>query len=151
MVWFWLSLTIILTVIEISTIQFVSVWFAIGACVSTIITAIFPSIALAWQLVIFTIVATTLLLATRPFVKKFLAKRSEEQKTNLDLIIGKDAIVTEKIENILGSGAVKINGLTWSARCEGEEVIDIGEIVTIERIVGNKVIIKRKEENVCCG
>lgn len=151
MVWFWLTLTIILTVVEISTVQFVSIWFSVGAAVSTVAVAIFPTINIGWQIVIFAVTATVLLIATRPLVKRFLEKRTEEQKTNLDLIIGKDAIVTEKIDNINGMGAVKINGLTWSARSDGADTIDVGELVTIDRIVGNKVIIKRKENSVCGG
>lgn len=144
MVWFWLSLTIILTVVEMSTVQFVSIWFAVGTAISTIIVAIFPTMNIGWQILIFAVVATVLLIATRPLVKRFLEKRTEEQKTNLDLIIGKDAVVTEKIDNTFGTGAVKINGLVWSARTDDEDNIEVGEIVTIKKIVGNKLIITKK-------
>ncbi len=144
MVWFWLSLTIFLTVVELSTVQFVSIWLAVGSAVSTIIVAIFPTMNIGWQILIFVLVATALLIATRPLVKKILERRTEEHKTNLDLILGKDAVVTEKIDNTFGTGAVKINGLVWSARTDDGSDIEVGEIVSIKKIVGNKLIIMKK-------
>ncbi len=144
MVWFWLSLTIVLTVVEMSTVQFVSLWFAVGSAISTIVVAIFPTMNIGWQILIFSLTSAALLVATRPLVKKFLARRTEEQKTNLDLIIGKDAIVTEPINNTLGTGAVRISGLVWSARTIDESTAECDEIVIVEKIVGNKLIIKKK-------
>ena len=108
MVWFWLSLTVLLTVVEMTTVQFVSLWFAVGAAVSTLACAIFPNIGIGWQILIFALTATALLIATRPLVKKFLSRRTEEQKTNLDLILGREALVTEAVNNTLGTGAVKV-------------------------------------------
>ena len=43
-----------------------------------------------------------------------------------------------------GAGAVKINGLEWSARALKEEVIEKGEIVRIVQINGNKAIVDKK-------
>ena len=107
----WLALTVALLVVELSTVQLISVWFAIGGIVTTIISAIFPQLALYWQITIFVVVSVGLLLSTRRLVKKFI-KRTDEQKTNLELHIGKSAVVEEEIDNMSGTGAVKVNGVT---------------------------------------
>ncbi|MBQ7788632.1 MAG: NfeD family protein [Clostridia bacterium] len=138
----WLALTVALLVVELSTVQLISVWFAIGGIVTTIISAIFPQLALYWQITIFVVVSVGLLLSTRRLVKKFI-KRTDEQKTNLELHIGKSAVVEEEIDNISGTGAVKVNGVTWSARSENDEKISKGEIVTINKITGNKMIVSK--------
>ncbi len=138
----WLALTVALLVVELSTVQLISVWFAIGGIVTTIISAIFPQLALYWQITIFVVVSVGLLLSTRRLVKKFI-KRTDEQKTNLELHIGKSAVVEEEIDNISGKGAVKVNGVTWSARSENDEKIPKGEIVTINKITGNKMIVSK--------
>ncbi len=138
----WLALTVALLVVELSTVQLISVWFAIGGIVTTIISAIFPQLALYWQITIFVVVSVGLLLSTRRLVKKFI-KRTDEQKTNLELHIGKSAVVEEEIDNISGTGAVKVNGVTWSARSENDEKIPKGEIVTINKITGNKMIVSK--------
>ena len=143
MVWMWLSLAVFLTVVEISTTQFVSIWFAAASAVTTVITAIFPEMHIGWQLLIFAALSLALLIATRPFVKRLIARRTEEQKTNLELIIGREARVTEDIDNINGLGAVKVGGLIWSAKSEDGSAVAKDEIVTIVRIEGNKVIIKK--------
>ena len=145
MVWFWLSLTVALLVIEISTTQLVSVWFALGAGVTALIKAIFPTLGTIWQVIIFVCVSIALLLSTRRFVKRFLFNRSREHETNLELNIGKEAVVVEEIDNVNGAGAVKINGLVWSARSIDDSEIPVDTIVIFEKIDGNKAIVKKKE------
>ncbi len=144
--WFWLALAIALVVIELSTTQLVSIWFAIGAGVTAIVKVIAPGISIPWQALIFVGVSTVLFLATRPFVKKLTANRGKEHETNLELIVGKEAVVTEDIDNIKGTGAVKINGLEWSARTADNSEILTGEIVVIKEIMGNKLIVEGKGE-----
>lgn len=146
MAWFWLAVAIALAVVELSTVQLVSIWFAAGAAVTAIIKAVFPSIGVPWQFLIFVILSVGLLIATRPFVKKFLSRRKEEQKTNLELIIGKEAIVVEAIDNIKAEGAIKINGVVWSARSLDDSQIPLETVVILKEISGNKAIVERKGE-----
>ena len=67
----WLALGIAFAVAEGLTVQLVSIWFAIGAAVTALVTAL---IDIPWptQLLIFVIVAGVLLVATRPLAKKLL-------------------------------------------------------------------------------
>ena len=124
----------------------ISIWFAIGAGVTALVKVLAPNIGIPWQALIFVGVSTALFLATRPFVKKLMANRGKEHETNLELIVGKEAVVTEDIDNIKGTGAVKINGLEWSARtADGEEIL-VGEIVLVKEIKGNKLIVEGKGE-----
>ena len=146
MAWFWLSLAIALMVIELSTTQLISLWFSIGAAITAIVKVIFTDIEIVWQVVIFAVASLALLIATRPLVKRFLSKSGEGNKTNLDLIIGKEAVVTEEIDNIKALGAIKLNGLVWSARSRDESTIPEGTIVIIEEINGNKAIVSIKQK-----
>lgn len=147
MVWFWFALAIALLVVEIATTQLVSIWFSIGAGVSAIVIAIVKSaggsIDIVWQVFIFVLVSGVLLLSTRKLAKK-LVKRNKNQETNLELNIGKVAVVTETINNIQGEGAIKINGLEWSARSSDDSIINKDELVIFKEIQGNKAIVERK-------
>lgn len=140
MMWFWFSLAIALLVVELVTTQLVSIWLSASSFVTGIIVAIFSKIEIPWQILIFAVLSTIALFATRPFVRKFTAK-SKDNKTNIDLNIGKNAIVTEKIDNINGQGTIKINGLIWSARSDDGNIIEEGEIVIFKEISGNKAIV----------
>lgn len=147
MVWFWFALAIALLVIEIATTQLVSIWFSIGAGVSAIVTAIVKSaggsLDIVWQVLIFVVVSGTLLLSTRKLAKKIL-KRNKNQETNLELNLGKIAVVTEEINNVKGEGAIKINGLEWSARSADDSIIEKEALVVFKEIQGNKAIVERK-------
>ena len=148
MEWIWLFLMIALLVIELLTTQIICIWFAFGAMVTSVLTAIFGDMGfgIGWQITVFTVISIALLFATRPLVKRLLSKRTEKHKTNLELYIDKEAIVTEDINNIKGEGAVKINGIIWSAKSKSGEEIPSGEIVIFKEIIGNKAIVERKGE-----
>ena len=145
MVWIWLALTVILLIVELCTTQLVSVWCALGAGVTTVIVAIFPKIPVPVQVIIFIVSSAVFLLCTKKFVKKFLA-RNKEQSTNLELYYDKVAVVTEDINNELATGAIKINGLIWTARSENGERIEKDALVIFKKIDGNKAIVERKGE-----
>ena len=139
----WIIAAIILLVIEFATVDFVAIWFGISAIVLTVITAIFQDLGFIWQLLIFVALSTVLLVSTRPLVKKFL-KRKRSQETNLELIINHTGMVVEPIHNDLSAGAVKINGLIWSARSVDDAQIEEGVFVVVKEIHGNKLIVERK-------
>lgn len=149
MVWFWLALAIALLVFELITVQLVSVWFAMGAGVTAIVTAIVESaggsLDVVWQVAIFVVVSGVLLLSTRKLALKLL-KKNNKQETNLELNIGKIAVVTERIDNVRGEGAVKINGLEWSARSVDDSIIEKEELVVFKEIQGNKALVERKDD-----
>ena len=145
MEWFWLALTIGLIVIECTTVDLVCIWFACGAGITSLLSALITNLPLYGQIIIFVLVSAGLLIATRPLARKLLKKQKDSQKTNLDLVIGKKAIVVEDIDNIQGKGAVKINGLVWSARSENGENISKDTIVRFKQINGNKAVVVKED------
>lgn len=143
MMWVWFALAILLLVVELTTTQFVSIWFSAASLVTGIVVTIFDKMPVVWQIVLFVALSVVALVATRPLVKK-LTSKSNKDKTNLELNIDKTAIVTEKIDNIMETGAVKINGLVWTARSLDNSVIEAGEVVIFKEISGNKALVSRK-------
>lgn len=135
----WLVAMIILLIIEGVVPGLVSIWFALGA-LAALISALFG--APIWlQLVWFLLVSIISLALTRPLAKKYV--NSRVQPTNADAVIGKDCIVVEDIDNILGAGAVVVGGKTWSARSVDENVKPKkGETVKALRIDGVKLIVE---------
>ena len=64
---------------------------------------------------------------------------------NLDRIVGAVARVTESIDNERASGAVYVDGKTWSARSAEGDVIPAGARVKIQRIEGVKLLVHLME------
>ena len=96
------------------------------------------------QIILFFVVSIALLLCLRPLSKKLLKKR--KVATNADSNIGKTAVVTETIDNLRGTGAVKISGVEWSARSVDDSVLEKDAVVRILRIEGVKVCVERAEK-----
>lgn len=141
-VWVWLGLLVVLILAEITTVQLTTIWFAGGALVALILAAVGID-SLIIQITAFIAVSVILLIATRPIVKKYINKKS--QPTNADRCIGQSAIVTEDIDNILGKGAARINGTEWTARSENGDAIAAGATVTVVKIEGVKLIVRKSE------
>lgn len=89
----------------------------------------------------FLVVSAIALYFTRPLVKKFVNNKVEP--TNADMLIGKECRVVETIDNLSGTGAVYVDGKTWTARTADEEIIPEGQLVKAERIEGVKLIVSK--------
>jgi membrane protein implicated in regulation of membrane protease activity len=91
--------------------------------------------------VIFAAVSLVALAVTRPLVKKFSKKRV--QPTNADRYIGLEGIVEETVDNTEGTGIVKVEGSTWTARSSDGSRIEKGSNITVDRIDGVKLMVSK--------
>lgn len=136
MEYLWLILAIVFIVAEACTFQFVSIWFAVGS-VAALIARLAGGDFLV-QSVLFVGVTVVCLAATRPLVHKIKAKAVS---TNVDRVIGQQAIVIEEINNIENAGQVKTNGMVWTARSVNNTVIAKDVLVKVEKIEGVKLLV----------
>ena len=88
-------------------------------------------------------VSAIALAATRPLVKKYA--RGKAVPTNLDRVIGETGKVTEDINNENATGAVYVDGKTWTARSDDGTVIPAGEQVRIVKMEGVRLFVKLSE------
>lgn len=137
MTMFWVIAMVVFLVVEAVTVGLASIWFAVGALIAMFTAMVGAPVWL--QILVFLAVSAVTLYFTRPLVKKYVNGRV--QPTNADMLIGKECRVTETIDNIAGTGAVYVDGKTWSARCENDEVIPEGMLVKAIRIDGVKLIV----------
>ncbi len=137
-VYLWLGAVILFGIIEALTVGIVSIWFSIGALAALIAAALH---AAPWlQITVFLAVSAVALIITRPLIKKKILLRTTP--TNTDMLIGEKGTVDEEIDNLAGTGSVKIAGKIWSAKSENGDVIPSGSTVTAVRIEGVKLIVK---------
>ena len=136
---FWLVLVIVLSFVEIATVSLVSIWFVASGIVAMILSFFIEDTAIITT--IFILLGIFLLVISRPIVNKLRSKDNE--KTNLDLIIGETAIVTEDIKkNVVGE--VKVDGKRWSA--VSKEKCLKGDTVKVLKIDGVKLIVEKESE-----
>ena len=138
MFYIWLAIAVVLAIIEMSTVNLVSIWFIISSLLAMIISLFTDNIVI--QVAIFVLGGTLLLILTKDAIKKILPVKT---KTNIDRIIGMKGIVTEKITKKT-PGEVKVDGKRWTAIAD--ETINIDETVEILEINSTKLKVKRTEE-----
>ena len=142
MTFFWLILLFVFVIIEALTVHIVSIWFALGSLCSIIASALGAPV---WaQAAIFAAVSAAAIIVTRPLVKKFILPKNTP--TNFEQIIGQTAVVCEEINNTEAPGAIKINGLEWSARSDDGNIIPCGDKVTVVKIEGVKAIVSQTQQ-----
>ena len=84
--WMWLLAALLLGIIEVLSITFVFLMFAIGA-VAAAITAFFGGGLIA-QVVVFVVVSLLLLIVMRPLMKGRIQRSGDDVRTNADALIG---------------------------------------------------------------
>lgn len=137
---FWVVALVVFLIVEAVTAGLVSIWFVFGSLVALICAALGAAVWL--QIFWFVIVSVATLVLTRPLVKRYVDSRSVA--TNADRSIGRAAVVTERIDNLAAAGAVKLDGVMWTARSTDDAVaIETGERVTVRAIEGVKLIVER--------
>lgn len=138
----WLIVLVVCLIIEISTLGLASIWFAGGALLAMLIAVIGGPLWL--QILVFLVTSIVLLIFTRPIATKYFNKN--RTKTNVESVVGKQAIVTENIDNLKGAGRIVTNGMEWTARSLDDSLIEEGAVVVIEKIEGVKAIVKIRKE-----
>lgn len=142
----WLGLLILFGIGEAITVGLTSIWFAAGALAALVCALLGGPLWL--QIVLFIVFSALCLVVVRPLAQKHLNGKVEP--TNADRVLGSEAVVTEDINNLQATGAVRIGGMVWSARSENDSRIPAGTLVRVLRIEGVKVFVEELKEEVKC-
>ncbi|MEI6857438.1 NfeD family protein [Psychrilyobacter sp.] len=139
MVWdngiiWWFLLTIIFIGVELAMPALVSIWFAFAAIILTLISGMIKNPINEFY--IFVGLSGLFLVLTRPIVRKLLEKRKPIENR----IYGQEVEISKEIEENLYE--VKLDGKYWRAICD--EKLEIGDRGVVERVEGNKLILKKK-------
>lgn len=138
----WGAAAVLFLAVEAATVGLASIWFAIGAVCALIAALLYAPLWL--QLLWFALISTLTLVLTRPLARKYINARS--QATNADRVIGSSCRVTERIDNISGTGAVSADGRIWTARTENGAVVEPGAVVRVLEIRGVKLIVREQRD-----
>ena len=135
----WLIAIIAFGVLESVTAQFISIWFAGGAFVALIAHLLGASQPVQW--IAFAVASAILLVLTRPFVARLT--KTDVSVTGTDMLIGKNAVVTKATDSRGEQGEVRADGKIWTINSIDGEPIEEGSVVTIEKIEGVKLIVRK--------
>lgn len=133
----WLVLVILFAIIEGATVGLVSIWFAIGAVASLVVSCFVP---ILWvQIAVFIAVSILALLVTRPIAKKYL--NAKFTPTNADSNVGRKGKVIERITPDF-PGRITLDGVDWTAR--STETLEVDALCKVIQISGATLTVKNE-------
>lgn len=135
---FWLTICLAFFLIELTGISmFFFLSFSVGALASAF--SAFFVYWIGWQILIFLGISGLALLLLR---LAFNPKKFKNRVTNVDKLPGMHGVVTKSIAHGI-VGQVNIQGQIWSARADGTQVLPEGTVITVIRVQGCHVIVKK--------
>lgn len=141
----WTVLGVILIIAEVFTPGFVLLWFGIGALAAAL-AELAGVASLPLQFLIFALVSVALTAASRTIFASYFSRTHQDSdlKMGVDALPGQVGTVVSSSQGALHEGAVKVYGSTWTAYpAEGEEPLEAGERVTVERVQGASIYVRR--------
>ena len=137
--WIWLALAGGFVVLEILTLSLIFFSFAIAALVGSLGAAIWVGGSFQW--IGFALTAVLSLAVIRPFVRKYLFRKSSGGSTGIDALINHEALTITEVTEVTGS--IRLRDETWTARCVAGS-IPAGSRVLVARIDGAVAIVVPK-------
>jgi membrane protein implicated in regulation of membrane protease activity len=136
----WLVVACLLGAGELHTGGFYLLPFALGAALAAVVT--FLGVGAALSAVVFVATSGIVVLTLRPVARRH-RRLPPAIRTGAAALIGRHAMVLERIANQEGVGCVRIDGgEVWTARSfDDDEVIDAGERVEVVEIRGATALV----------
>jgi membrane protein implicated in regulation of membrane protease activity len=136
----WLIAAGVLGVGEMHQGGFYLLPFAIGAALAAVVSALGVGVLLS--VIVFAAVSALVVLALRPVARRH-RRLPPAIRTGAAALVGRRAVVLERIANDEGVGCVRIDGgEVWTARSYAdEEVIEAGEKVEVIEIRGATALV----------
>jgi membrane protein implicated in regulation of membrane protease activity len=138
----WLIAAVIFAVGEITTLGFFLAPFAGGAALAAVVSAVGAGEFASWGS--FIVVSLFLLLALRPLARSH-RRMPAQLRTGTAALVGRSAMVIERIHNDEDTGCVKLEGESWTARAyDADEVIEPGKRVHVIEIRGATALVSEE-------
>ncbi len=135
----WLIAAAVFGIGEMLTTSFFLAPFSVGAALAAIADVAGAGEVASWA--VFVVVSLAVLLFVRPIAKAHM-RMPPQIRTGTAALIGKQAIVLERIVNDEGVGCVKIDGEVWTARSlDDDQVIEKGRRVQVVEIKGATALV----------
>lgn len=126
----WLALFIAFTVLELLTVQFVSIWFALSALIVVPVSYFLNNFTI--ELLIFAVLSFLFLIFTKPILQKYFRGKEVFSSASIGELV-------EVVEVEEKGYKVKFKGVIWSAFTLTNTKPQVGDRVKIKGYKGSKI------------
>jgi membrane protein implicated in regulation of membrane protease activity len=135
----WLIAAVVLAVAEVVNLSFFMFPFAIGAAGAALVSLAGGGTPIA--VVVFAVLTAISFGVVRPIARRHL-QTPPQIRTGTAALVGRTAIVLERIANDEGVGCVRLDGEVWTARSYDEDrVFEPGTRVHVMEIKGATALV----------
>ena len=135
---FWLILVIVLAIIELATVNLLTIWFCISGLVALFLSFYIDNVAIVST--IFAVLGIFLLFTTRPILKEYLPTQKKVKKA--EKLIGRIGIVTKDIRPDM-EGEVKVSNRKYIAI--SDKKISKNTEIEVINTDGLKLVVAKKK------
>ena len=135
---FWLILVIVLAIIELATVNLLTIWFCISGLVALFLSFYIDNVAIVAT--IFAVLGIFLLFTTRPILKEYLPTQKKVKK--VEKLIGRIGIVTKDIRPDM-EGEVKVSNRKY--RAISDKKISKNTEIEVINTDGLKLVVAKKK------
>ena len=135
---FWLILVIVLAIIELATVNLLTIWFCISGLVALFLSFYIDNVAIVST--IFAVLGIFLLFTTRPILKEYLPTQKKVKK--VEKLIGRIGIVTKDIRPDM-EGKVKVSNRKYIAI--SDKKISKNTEIEVINTDGLKLVVAKKK------
>ena len=135
----WLIVAVIFGVAEVLNLSFFLFPFAIGAAGAAVVSLAGGGAVLAWP--VFAVLTAVSFGVVRPIARRHI-DMPPQIRTGTAALVGRTAVVLERVDNDAATGKVRIDGEVWTARAYDEDLVfDEGARVQVLEIRGATALV----------
>lgn len=127
--WIWLLVSLVIGVVEVSTLTFVLLWIAVAGILTSLLSALTIHVGLTVQVLFFVIISAVLIAVTRPLVKKWRNHKADGYDPLPHRLVGKMGVVVADATTTKNA-VIRVDGEMWSA--ESAYSLHIGQQVIVD-------------------
>ncbi|MGP5389723.1 NfeD family protein [Glutamicibacter arilaitensis] len=144
----WLALFLLLAIIEMLSLDLYFIMLGVGALGGVAVALLNGPMWL--QVLVFCLISLLMIFLVRPIAVKHLRKSPEGFRTNIERLIGADALILEPTSRM--SGSAKIRGEIWTARADANvPSMNPGTYAVVSRIDGATAYLTTKSPDPADG
>lgn len=139
----WIIAALLLFIAEMFVPGFWLACVALGSLAAGIV-ALLP-IGMPLQVVTFAVTTLASFVGVRPFlVRHFQLGHGMGVRTNVDALIGKIGLVSEKIDPVTRRGRVIVDGEDWRGATLDETALEPGTRITVIQVDGTTLLVEKE-------
>jgi membrane protein implicated in regulation of membrane protease activity len=145
----WTILGVLLLVAEMFTPGFWLACLAVGAFAGGVV-GLLPGVGTTVEVIVASVTSLASMVGLRPILmRRFRIGTATELRTNVDALLGKTGVVTERIEGGGGGrqGRVVVEGENWRGALLEKGVLEPGTRVMVVQVDGTTLLVEKEPES----